>query len=139
MVIVFSHHRRTEFSQPLKLSRHRFTSQVEMDAVLHDLPLWYQLEEKSRLHARRLDKDARVVLGIKDPDTAQAGELGLIVRSNFMTVEGGGPETSDRRGMTAIEYDIVKSGHGHHHAAASPLSRLAGSAFLAGGTFRAVD
>lgn len=123
MVIVSGHYSRAEFSQSLHLSLHRFTSQVEMDAVLHDLLLWYQLEEDSRLHARRLDKDARVILGIKDPDTAQTGELGLVVRANVITVEDGSPETGDRRGMKAIKHNIVKPGHGYHHARRSPDPR----------------
>ncbi len=95
MVIVFRHQARAELSQPFQLSPDRITSQVEMDAVLHDLLLWHQLEENPWLHARPLDEDVRVVLRIKNSLTVQPGKFCLIVRSNLITVEGGGPEPGD--------------------------------------------
>ena len=111
MVIVFPHYARTEFPEPFQLILDAITSQVEMDAVLRDLWLGYQLEEDPRLPARRLDQDVRIVLRVKDALTAQPRELGLIVRSDLVTVEDGGPEPGDRRGMAAIKYNIVKASH----------------------------
>jgi hypothetical protein len=113
VVVVFRRYARTEFCEPFQLVREAITSQVEMDAVLHDLWLGYQLEEDPRLPTRRLDQDVRVVLRVEDALAAQPGELRLIVRSNLVTVEDGGPEPGDRRGMAAIKYDIVKTSHGH--------------------------
>ena len=111
MVIVFRHYARTEFPEPFQLVLDAITPQVEMDAVLHDLWLGYQLEEDPRLPARRLDQDVRIVLRVKDALTAQPRELRLIVRSDLVTVEDGCPEPGDRRGMAAIKYNIVKASH----------------------------
>jgi hypothetical protein len=113
MVIVFRHYARTEFCEPFQFVLNAITSQVEMDAVLHDLWLGYQLEEDPRLPVRRLDHDVGVVLRVEDALTAQPRELRLIVRSDLVTVEDGGPEPGDRRGMAAIKYNIVKASHGH--------------------------
>jgi len=70
MVIVFRHYARTEFPEPFQLILDAITSQVEMDAVLRDLWLGYQLEEDPRSAARRFDQDARVVLRVEDALTA---------------------------------------------------------------------
>jgi hypothetical protein len=114
VIIVFRHYARTEFPESFQLILDAIASQVEMDAVLDDLWLGYPLEEDPRPAAtRRLDQDARVVLRVKDALTAQPRELRLIVRSDLVTVEDGGPEPGDRRGMAAIKYNIVKASHGH--------------------------
>ena len=95
MIIIFRHYARTEFAEPLQLILDAITSQVEMNAVLHDLRLRYQLEEDPGAHARCLDQDVRVVLRIKDSLSAQPGELRRVVRSDLVTVEDGGPEPGD--------------------------------------------
>ena len=95
MVTVFRHQARAQQHQPFQLSLGRVTSQVQMDTVLDDLLLWHQLEEDPRLPVRPLDQDVRVVLGIKDPCTAQPGEFSLVVGSDLVTVEGGSPESGD--------------------------------------------
>jgi hypothetical protein len=119
MVVVFRHDARAEFPEPFELVLDAFAPQVEMDAVLDDLCLWYQLEEDPRLPARRLDQDTRVVLGVEDARAAQPGELRIIVRSDLVTVEDRGPEPGDRRGMVAIEDNIVKASHGRIMAQSS--------------------
>ena len=68
--------------------------------------------------ARRLDENARVVLSVNDSQAAQPRESRLVVRGNRVPVEDSGPETGDRRWMTRVKDNIVKSGH-------SPIMRPA--------------
>jgi hypothetical protein len=126
VVIVFRHYARTEPCEPCQLVLDAVTSQVEMDAVFHSLRLGYQLEEDARLPVSPLDQDARVVLRVEDALSAQARELRLIVRSDLVIVEDGGPEPRDRRGMAAIKDNIVKASHGHIMPQPRPAAALAG-------------
>ena len=92
-----------------------------MDTVLYDFLLWHQLEEDPRLPARSFDQDRRVVFWIKDVLTAQPGEFCLVVGSDPVTVERCGPESGDGRGMTAVEDNIMKAGHGLNSATPAAL------------------
>ena len=115
VVSVFRYQGRPELLQPFQLSPSRLAPQVEVDAILHGLRLWHQLEEKPWRHTRRLDEDAGIVFRVKDSHTAQPCEFRFIVRSNLVVIQGGSPETGGRRGVTAVKYNVVKSGHGQHH------------------------
>ena len=116
MVTVFGHQARAQLLQPAQLGPGSITPQVQMDTVLHDFLLWHQLEAEPRLPVRPLDHDARVVLGIKDPLTAQPGKFYLIVGSDLVTIQGSSPEPGDRRGMMTVKDNIVKPGHGRNRA-----------------------
>jgi hypothetical protein len=56
MVTVFRRYARAELFQPFQLSFDGIASQVEMDAVLHHLLLWHQLEEDPRAAARTVPR-----------------------------------------------------------------------------------
>ena len=93
VVSVFRYQSHAELPQPFQLSPDRLAPPVEMDAILHGLRLWHQLEEKPWRPARRLDKDTGIIFRIKDSHIAQPCEFRFIVRSNLVVIEGGGPET----------------------------------------------
>ena len=83
-----------------------------MDPVLDCPGLGHELEEQPRPAAGRRYQHGGIVLRVVDPDAAQPGQLGLVVRCDLVVIEGSGPEPGQRRGMSAIEHDVVNAGHG---------------------------
>lgn len=104
-------HDRAQAHEPRRFGGEVVAQEVEMHSILHDLRFRDALEEQTWSDSRRLDQHGRVVFDVVDAGRSQAFELGFVVRRDGVAVERGRPESSQRRGVPAIDDDVVNPSH----------------------------